>query len=757
VFRLKMARARPWLWEPRPLLASWPTTLSPVPTMRHIATPNLSPVHLAIAALLINVAAVSTSQAQADATLPSITVNAPKLREGKTSIGGFGNTPEWQQPQQAERFSDEALKNAQVQRLSDVVSLDASVSSYYNAAGYWDYLSVRGFVLDLTHNYRREGLPISGETSLALDNKAAVEVFKGTSGMQAGVSAPGGLMNLVVKRPEGHIRNAEVAFGSHGSVLTSLDVSERLGQSQDFGVRINAAHAHLNSSIQNTQGQRDLLALAGDWRAAPGTLVEAEIEYSRRNQHSQPGFSMLGEQLPLASSIDPNINLNNQPWAQPVVMQGTTGTLRVTHKLSSDWKATGTFGEQRLITNDRTAFPFGGLCTSGDGYSNCDRYAANGDFEVYDYRSNHESRVTRSLDANVAGAATTGPIKHELTIGTMRTLARVSLSTAAYTPVGSGNISGDFSVPEGPVYDSALTLRGERTTELYVRDSMQLSEAWRAWGGVRRTQLSRTQTLTDFSMDPSRTSQSFTTPWLALGYEFAPKHQVYASWGEGVEVLPAPFTSPSGKPIVNAGEVLPAQKSRQWEIGVKGQDGQTNWSVDYFHVVRPEAASVDQGDGNLTYQADGDSRHQGIEGQLHTRIQNYGLDLSAMVLDARRRHSATDSINGKAPTNVPDYAIKMGHSYRVSALPGLTLTGDIVHEGPRTADAANDVRIPAWTRLDASASLAQNWGQHDVTWRLGITNLLDTRAWVESPTQFDHIYLFPMSERAFNASMQISF
>jgi iron complex outermembrane receptor protein len=67
------------------------------------------------------------------------------------------------------------------------------------------------------------------------------------------------------------------------------------------------------------------------------------------------------------------------------------------------------------------------------------------------------------------------------------------------------------------------------------------------------------------------------------------------------------------------------------------------------------------------------------------------------------------------------------------------------------------VRIPAWTRLDAGASLAQNWGQHAVTWRVGITNLLDTRAWVESPTQFDHIYLFPMAERAFNVSMQISF
>ncbi|MGC4060720.1 MAG: TonB-dependent siderophore receptor [Aquabacterium sp.] len=721
--------------------------------MRHIAPKQPTPVHLAIAALLLN-AMLPSAQAQEDTSLPSITVNAPKLREGKANIGGFGNEPEWQQPQQAERFSSEALKNAQAQRLSDVVKLDAGVSSFYNAVGYWDYLSVRGFVLDLTHNYRREGLPINGETSIALDNKAAVEVLKGTSGMQAGVSAPGGLLNLLVKRPEGRVRNAEISLGNHGDVLTAVDLSDRFGQNQDFGLRVNAAHERLNSSIQNTQGERHLLAVAGDWRLSRDTLIEAEIEQSRRNQHSVPGFSLLGNTLPSASSIDPNINLNNQHWGAPVVLQGTTGTLRLTQKLAGDWKATGTLGEQRLKSDDHTAFPFGSDCATD--FTNC-RYGADGTFGVYDFRSNNETRLTRALDVNVAGSLDTGPIKHEITVGALRSLTRVDVGTSAFTQVGNGNVSGNFTVPEGPVYDYAQTLRGERSTELYVNDSLKLSESWRAWGGLRRTQLSRTQTLTDFSQDPSRISQSFTTPWLALGYEFMPKHQVYASWGEGVEVQPAQFTNPEGSTYVNSGEVLPAMKSRQWEVGVKGQDGQTNWSLAYFHIVRPEAASIALDDGSKFYQLDGDSRHQGLEGQVRTRIQNYGLDLSAMVLNARRRHSVNDDINGQPPSNVPDYTLKMSHSYRVSALPGLSLQGDIVHEGPRTADVVNDVRIPAWTRVDVGMSLAQNWGGQGVTWRLGITNLLDTRAWVESPTQFDHIYLFPMAARSFTASVQISF
>jgi len=82
---------------------------------------------------------------------------------------------------------------------ADVVRIDPAVSDAYNAEGYWDYLTIRGFVLDNRYNYRRDGLPINAETSLPLGNKESVEILKGTSGLQAGTSAPGGLVNFVFK------------------------------------------------------------------------------------------------------------------------------------------------------------------------------------------------------------------------------------------------------------------------------------------------------------------------------------------------------------------------------------------------------------------------------------------------------------------------------------------------------------------------------------------------------------------------------
>lgn len=144
------------------------------------------------------------AQASASAeegTLPATTVTATAPRQGRASISGLGDTPGWQAPVQAQTFGQTALRDAGITRLADLTKLDASLTDAYNAIGYWDSMNVRGFKLDNALNYRREGLPISGETRIALDNKAGIELFKGTSGIQAGTSAPAGLVNYLV-RPE---------------------------------------------------------------------------------------------------------------------------------------------------------------------------------------------------------------------------------------------------------------------------------------------------------------------------------------------------------------------------------------------------------------------------------------------------------------------------------------------------------------------------------------------------------------------------
>ena len=116
-------------------------------------------------------------------------------------MSGFGDLPLKDVPISATVIDSAQLQSSGARRLADLTQFDASVTDAYNSAGYWDFLSVRGFVLDNRFNYRREGLPISAETAIPLDNKERVEILRGTSGIQAGTSAPGGLVNYVVKRP----------------------------------------------------------------------------------------------------------------------------------------------------------------------------------------------------------------------------------------------------------------------------------------------------------------------------------------------------------------------------------------------------------------------------------------------------------------------------------------------------------------------------------------------------------------------------
>ena len=330
-----------------------------------------------------------------DATLSTVTVDA-RAAAPQADVSGFGDLPLREVPLSATVIDSATLRATGARRLADLTQFDASVTDAYNSAGYWDYLTVRGFVLDNRFNYRREGLPISAETSIALDNKERVEILRGTSGIQAGTSAPGGLVNYVVKRPtERDLREVRAEVTGRGGVLGAVDLGGRFGIERQFGYRLNAAVENLKPRTFDLDGQRHLFSLAADWRVTRDSLFEAELEYSKKTQPSQNGFSLLGNRLP--APVDPRLNLNNQPWSQPSVFEGLTGTLRFTQALNADWRWSAQLGQQRLKSDDRLAYAFG---CGAEG--NFDRYCSNGTFDFYDFRSENERRTQTAGRASPA-------------------------------------------------------------------------------------------------------------------------------------------------------------------------------------------------------------------------------------------------------------------------------------------------------------------------------------------------------------------
>jgi len=678
------------------------------------------------------------------------TILTPVLVTGRASppvadVTGFGDVPLRDVPISATVITRQQLDGSGARRLADLTQFDASVSDAYNAPGYWDFISIRGFTLDNRFNFRREGLPISAETTIPLDNKERIEILKGTSGIQAGTSAPGGLVNYVVKRPtEQNLREVKLELTSRSSVLAAADLGGRFGAGSAFGYRLNVAHERLRPLTNNLDGERSLLALATDWRISRDSVLEAELEWSRKTQASQVGFSLLGNVLP--QPVDPRLNLNNQSWVNPSVFDAMTGTLRFSQALSPDWRWSAQLGTQHLKNDDYTAFPFG--CGAEGNY---DRYCSDGTFDFYDFRSENEKRRQSAASLNLKGKLATGGVAHDLSFGLLASKVRNRFQPQAYNWVGTGNVDGTAVVPADPTLTYESTNRDERSVEFSAQDAIRWNERFTTWLGVRHTRLRRESVLTN-GLDATSYDQHLTTPWVAASYKLAPTLTVYASHGRGVESEVTPANPIYG----NAGRPLPALKSRQTEIGVKSESQGLRWSAALFDIARPTAGNFGTCDlpGTCARQADGEARHRGLELAAGTQRGAWTWDAGLTLLDAKREGASIDpSLNGKRPVNVPDHVLRAAVAYRVPALPGLTLQGQASHEGRRAVLPDESVMLPAWTRFDASLRYETKMGGTATTWTLGIDNLANKRYWKESPLQFGHVYLYPGAPRAVRLSV----
>lgn len=724
-----------------------------------------SPVALAVCAytaifsivspVLAQPAAPGTAQ---DVTLKPVVINA-RTAPPAADITGFGDVPLKDVPISATVVGREQLQSSGARRLADLTQFDASVSDAYNSPGYWDFINVRGFTLDNRYNFRREGLPISAETSIPLDNKERVEILKGTSGIQAGTSAPGGLVNYVVKRPTAqNLREVRLEAAANGSVLAGADLGGRFGNDQAFGYRFNAAQEQLRPLTRNLNGNRSLVSLATDWRISRDSVLEAELEWSHKSQPSQSGFSLLGNTLP--APVDPRLNLNNQPWSQPSDFDALTGTLRFEQAINKDWRWSGQVGTQRLKTNDRLAYAFG--CGAEN---NFDRYCSDGTYDLYDFRSENERRDLQAASLNLKGKVTTGAVGHDLSFGLMNSTVRTRYQKEAYNFVGTGNVAGTAIVPADPSLTTQNTNRDEKSLEFSVQDAIRWNDRFTTWLGLRNTQLQRDSVRTNGSR-ASSFSQSLTTPWLAASYRLGSSQTAYASYGEGVETQVVPNKTAQ---YTNPGQALPALKSRQVEIGLKGgqktgpQDAQQDlgWQVAAFRIMRPMTNLDDCNNLGITPclgQNDGQAVHTGLEASAQWAQGPWKLASGLTLINAVRQGSLLNpAANGQYPTNVPNWVLRAQAAWRVTGVPGLELQGNVSHEGVRSVLADGSITLPGWTRFDAALRYDTQLGSAPTSWTLRVENLFDKRYWKESPTQYGHVYLFPGAARTLRLAMQTNF
>jgi iron complex outermembrane receptor protein len=694
-----------------------------------------------LAAAVLALAGAARAQDAPEVQSVQITARAPE----SAGVTGFSQ-PLSRTPIQADVIDSKALLDIGAISLSDLTRLDASVTDSYNAPGYWTTFAIRGFQVDNRYNFRRDGLPINSETVLPMDSLSSVEILKGLSGAQSGTSAPGGLVNLVVKRPDADLRDAQLRWSQNGTVGAAVDLSQRFGADRAFGARLNVSADRLDRNYRDARGHRENIALATDWRIDADKTLELEFEHNVQSQPSVPAFSMLGDVVPDPHSIDPHINLNDQPWSLPVVTQGNTMSLRYTQALNAHWRFQLQALQQRLVSNDHLAFAFGANADCDP----CDRFASDGTYAIYDFRSDDERRLTRDVDVHLNGEFATGALRHSVTAGVLESRFVGYFNDEAYNFVGIGNIAGTAVVPSDPSLTSPNVDRTERNTELYLRDTVQIGADWSAWGGVRHTTIHRMSWQTSTGDPAANTdyTQAFTTPWLALSRQFGEHDMAYLSWGEGVEsdIVPTHGFPGGGTP-------LSSTISRQWELGYKHGDESRQWGLTVFDVDQP----LDDGLSDGSYGHDGITRSIGLEASAQGRLGPLTLRASAMRQRVRREQAQDPSNDGLRPTNIPEQSLKIVAAWDVAPVPGLSVLANLDYEGGREVLPDDSARIPGWTRYDLGARYTQALGGSTLIWRGGVDNLFDRRAWREAPYQYDHAYLFPLAPRTFHASLEAKF
>ncbi len=350
-----------------------------------------------------------------------------------------------------------------------------------------------------------------------------------------------------------------------------------------------------------------------------------------------------------------------------------------------------------------------------------------------------------------------------------RTAIRNRFQDDAFNPIQDdqgvpiqGNVDGTRITPAAPLPLAPQTNRDEHSTELALRDAVTFGRGTTAWLGARHTWLTRATSPTSGNGLPTSFSQSFTTPFVALSQAIAPGQIVYASWGKGVEsdVAPnVPLDANATPPVPrysNAGQALPAAESRQVELGTKGATAHVEWSAAAFDIRRPLFGDIGEcGVVQCTRGLVGDQRHKGVEGNVAWRGDAWGVRAGAQWLHARVDSPNDPTQDGKRPTNVPAVTARLLADYQVRALAGLRLLAAGSYESGREVLPDNSAQIPSVTKFDVGVRY-ETTSSTGTTWtlRAGIDNVLDRRAWRESPYQFSHAYLFPLEPRTLRVSVQ---
>jgi len=671
------------------------------------------------------------------------------------TFGSFGNAPLQDTPAAITVITRDQIDDRQPRTLSELARSDAALGDSYAPVGYYQDVAIRGYALDLATGYRLNEMSLVGEQPQALEDKERVEILKGLGGLEAGVLAPGGLVNYVSKRPA-DVHTATVGTDSKGSRYLAMDVGGWL--SPDFGVRVNVAHDGIRSYVDHADGQRNFLALAVDWKISPNATLQLDSNYQASSQRSVSGYQLLGGTTIPAHPSRTRM-LGFEPWQQPVGVDASNSTARFDYRFSDDWSAQLSAGHSRAVIDDNVAFAYGCFyspdCASGatPGWF----FAPNGDYDVYDYRSPGDTRANDEARAVLKGSFDTGAISHEVSLGSSAFRRTIDRRPYVYDYVGTGNIDEvdpPYFAPSPNQPGASVRRLTSWQHSVFALDRVHFGAQWQLLAGGRFVRLHE-RAYDDVGVPERDTRLSKFLPQSAVLWQPTAQLTGYLSYSESLSLgNEAPYWTSNG------GSTLAPLLSRQTEAGVKyAWSDALNLQAALYRIRQPyQFAQPDNSTAGFTFVQRGEEVHSGLELNAAGRLSsNLRLTASINLIQAHAQHTDTPDYEGHQVVNVPRLRSAVYLDYRLPFASDLSLLGGWRYASSNVATPDGLTRVPAYHVFDAGLRYVTQWNGHALTLRLNVDNVFNHFYWRDTGSSGGDSYLFPGAPRLARLTLTYAF
>ncbi len=658
---------------------------------------------------LAPVSVVGSTVTQGD-TLPPTFGGGQVAKGGR--LGVLGEQDAANVPFSVTAFTSQLIEDQQAKELGDVLRNDPSVQVTKGYGNDAQLFVIRGFALngdDISFGGLYGVMP---RQILSMQGVERVELFKGPSaflnGVPPGGSGIGGMVNIEPKRAgDEPLTRVGLDYTSTSQIGTSADISRRFGESNQFGIRVNALHREGDVGIGSQNERMTFGSVGMDYR---GERLRASLDLGYQKQHTGQGRPMVRVQDGIGVPDVPSARHNYaQPWTYSNT-ENTFGMAKVEYDITDDWTAFAGFGMNH-------ANEFGSYSSL-----NVDR---NGDSKSTRMDVPYVSD-TFGLMTGVRGKFDTGPVKHAVTAAfssnyLKKRSAYILSSSFATNLYDTPDVAAPTNFPYrgGNMSDPGVTARS-RMSGTSVSDTMSfLDDRVLFTAGIRHQNLTTTNYNYDGSVGSSY-DRSANSPVYGLVVKPTDYVSLYANHIEGLQqgdTAPNDSNTP--------GRILPPGKSKQNEAGVKLDMGNYGASLAVFQIEKDIGLLHANGD----FSPAGRQRNRGIEMNVYGEpVRGVRLLSGIAFIDPKLSRTGDDTQGNKAP-GVPNYNAVVSGEWDLPWVAGLTLQGRVTRAGTQYLDTANTQKVKPWTTLDLGVRYAMKVDRHNVVWRLGVDNVFNKAYW----------------------------